>query len=112
MWGETNSPLKKWVAKSQGIWELWTDIMEKMPIKYQEPCILIFQNIWHQHNPFLYDNIFMCHKQLVIASTMKQRDAFQDAASHETRKGETTCGIWLGAEKKWVKLQGTEVKTN
>lgn len=72
---------------------------------------MIIHNIWQRHNYFIYDNVFTCPKQ-VVALTINQRDAFQDATGRESRRGTTAHDVWPRAKKKWVKPQGPEVKTN
>lgn len=59
--------------------DLWTNITQKKSLNDQELCAIIFRNIRHRCNTFVFDNIFASPKQVLIATTTKL-DTFQTSS--------------------------------
>lgn len=65
VWREEDSPLQKWGGTFPSIKDIWAKIMTKKPIQTQDFCALIFRNIWHRRNTFIFKNVFAGPKQVV-----------------------------------------------
>lgn len=65
VWGEHESPFRKWVANTYSIKDLWEEILKSQNIKSQELCAIILRNLWMRRNTFVFDNNFTCPKQVL-----------------------------------------------
>lgn len=75
VWGEEDSPLKKWKVDCQDIEDLWLRIVDKLPNNNQHFCAIFLKNLWLRRNAFIFENKFMSPKML-IHNASQQLDGF------------------------------------
>lgn len=58
VWGEGDSPLRKWSLNTQNFWSFWTQLVDNTYQNTRELCSITCKNIWIRRNNFLFEGSF------------------------------------------------------